>query len=199
MLTHTVSLKLQLPACLTIHNQSPDIKLVSPVYFCNGAVCPKLTKQQIDISTKIRVCFEINAIRNDFEGALLYKLQRRSGNQRDMNTSTTETKNGTKYVHMLIIWKVKYSEPFAYVALVEHSKEFAWNETELRRLYNKNCGWIEINGDIKSYTWFMDDNIALKTPFEASVSEGNFALSISISEERESSHVMKPFCINPER
>jgi hypothetical protein len=59
MLIYAVSLIFQLPAYITIHNQCLN-KLVSPVYFCNGIVCSKLSDQQIDIGTKMRASFKIN-------------------------------------------------------------------------------------------------------------------------------------------
>jgi hypothetical protein len=69
MLMYIFSLRLQLLPCVTIHNQCSNIELVSPVYFDNGAICPKLSDRQIDIDTKMRAYFEINTTQNDVEGA----------------------------------------------------------------------------------------------------------------------------------
>jgi hypothetical protein len=76
MLIYAVRLALQSPECVTIHNQCLNIELVSPVYFGNGVVCPKLSDRQIGIGTTMRTCLEIYATHNEFEGALLFKLQR---------------------------------------------------------------------------------------------------------------------------
>jgi hypothetical protein len=133
MLIHTVSLDLQLPSRVNIHNQCLNIKLISPVYFSNGAVCFMLSGQQIDIDTRMSASFEINATQDEFEDALLYRLQRyvESNDQNSVDTSATETnKNEAKCVQVLVAWKVKDFENSLYVVLVEHTKEFIWNEDE---------------------------------------------------------------------
>jgi hypothetical protein len=113
MLIYTASLKLQLPTSIIIHNQYSNIKLISSVYFGNSAICPKLSDQQMDIDTATKIRFEIYATQDEFEGALLYKLQRNYHDQHDMNTSTVEThKNEANYVYMLVAWKMKDSKPF---------------------------------------------------------------------------------------
>jgi hypothetical protein len=123
MLMYAASLELQLPARMTIHNQCSNIELVSPVYFGNGTIYPKLTNQQIDIGTAMNASFEIYATQDNFERALLYKLQRYSGSQYNMDTSIAETnKNEAKCAQMLVAWKVEDSRLFAYVVLVENTK-----------------------------------------------------------------------------
>jgi hypothetical protein len=201
MLMYTASLDLQLPACVTIQNQFPNIKLVSPVCFGNNAACPKLSDQRIDIDTGMYVSFEIYATQDDFEGALLYKLQRNIGSddQRNTDTLSTETnKNETKCVQMFAAWKVKDSNPFLYVVLIEHAKEFIWNENELRILYNKNHNRLKKYDGTRSDIWLIDDNITLKVSFEVRGLKGNFELSISISEE-EGYDYMRPLCVDLER
>jgi hypothetical protein len=198
----TVSLDLQLPACVIIHNQCLNTKLVSPIYFGNGAVCPKLSDQQIDIDAKMNASFEIYATQDDFESALLYKLQRYSkpNIQSDTNTLTTETnENKAKCVQIFIAWKMKESKPFIYAVLVEHIKEFIWNEDELRKLYDRSCGWLKEYDSTISDTWFIDDNMILETSFKVRGSKGNFELSIFIAEEEENYYAMRPLCINPKR
>jgi hypothetical protein len=198
-LIYTVSLELELSACVIIHNQCPSIKLISPVYFGNGAVCPRLYSQQIDIGTETKSIFEINATQDEFEGALLYKLQRydKSDDQSDMATSTTETnEKEAKCLQMLVTWKLKDSKPFVYVVLVEHTKEFTWNEDGLRKLYYGNHDKFKKYDDTTSETWFMDDNMALKMITKVRGLKGNFELSISISEEERDDHAMRPLRID---
>jgi hypothetical protein len=197
-LIYIPSLEFQSPTSVIIHNQCLNIELISPVYFGNGVVCPKLSDQQIDINTEMKIRFEINTTQDEFEGGLLYKLHRNLHDQNDMDVSTTET-HETKYVYMLVAWKMKDSKLFAYVVLVEHTKEFIWNEDKLRKLYDKNHDLLEkYNGTI-SGTWFMDDNITLKTVSKAGGSKGNFKLSISISEGKRTSYAIRPLCIDLER
>jgi hypothetical protein len=199
MLMHIISLDIQLPSCVTIHNQCLNIELVSPVYFGNGVVCSKLSDQQISIGTAMRACFEINITQDEFEGALLFKLQRYSDSQYNMDTSAVETdENEATHVYILITWKVGDSKLFAYVALVEHTKQFAWNEDELRKLYDKNHDRLDKCDDIVSNIWLVDNNTTLKTTFEIRSLKGNFGISMSISEERDD-YAMRPIWMNTER
>jgi hypothetical protein len=173
--------------------------LVSPVYFGNGAVCPKLSNQRIDIDTEMNACFEIETTQNDFEGALLFGLERCS-NWYNMDTSTTETnKNKTPHVHILAIWKVKDSKPFVRVVLVEHTREFTWNEDKLRKLYDKNFGWLKEYNNPMSDTWLMNSNVVLRISFKVKLLKENFELNISISEEEKDDYVMKPLYVDLER
>jgi hypothetical protein len=58
-LMYVISLALQLPACITVQNQCLNAKLLSPVYFGNCVVCPKLFGQQIEIGIGTSARFEI--------------------------------------------------------------------------------------------------------------------------------------------
>jgi hypothetical protein len=202
MLIYTVSLKLQLPPRVIIHNQCSKINLVSPIYFGNGAVCPKLSYQQIDINAKTRVCFEINATQDDFEGALLYKLQRhvKSDNRRNMNILTTEiNENDAKCIQMLVAWKVEDSKFFVLLALIEHAKKFTWDGDELKKLYYKNRLWLKRYVSTTLDIWSMDNNMALKTTFRVRDLQGDSDLSISISERENNGYAVRPIWINTER
>jgi hypothetical protein len=200
MLIHTISLALQLSSCVVIHNQCSNIKLVSPVYFCNGAVCSKLSSQRIDIGAKRKACFEFNTIRDEFEGALLFKLQRCSDRQRNMDTTTTKAdKREAKCVQLVVAYKVKDSKLFLYVSLIKLPKKFTWNENKLKKLYDKNRSWLKEYNNTTSHKWIMDDNTILKTAFSARDLKRIFEISISISEEEIDDNSMRPFCINFER
>jgi hypothetical protein len=200
MLIYTISLELKLSPCVTIYSQCSNIKLLSPVYFGNGATCPQLSSQQIDTSTKMIACFEINATQDDFEGALLFKLQRYSDSQYDIDTSITETdKSGATHLHMLVAWKGKDSKPFLHIALVEHAKEFTWNEDELRKLYDKNRGWLKEYDNVTSNVWLMNNNMVVKMVSKVRGIKENFELSIFIYEEEMNKYAMKPLCIDLKR
>jgi hypothetical protein len=199
MLIYVVSLEFQLPPCVHILNLCSTIKLVSPVYFGNGTVCSKLPDQQIDSDAATRAYFEINDIQGDFEGALLLKLQICPDGQCNMDTSTTETKDETQCVQMLIAWKVNDAKLLAHVALIEHTKEFTWSEDKLKNLYNKNHDHFKEYSDTISETWFINANTVLRTTFNASGLKRTPELSISISEGEKSSCAIGPFCMDPER
>jgi hypothetical protein len=102
MLIYTLSLKFRLPSSIIIYNLCLNTRLISPVYFGNGAVCPKLSSQQIDIGAVMAANFDIYPTQSEFEGALLYKLQINLHNGHDMNALTTETnRNEEAHVYML--------------------------------------------------------------------------------------------------
>jgi hypothetical protein len=198
MLIYAVSLKFQLAACITIHNRCSNTKLASPIYFGRGAVCPKLSNQQIDISAKMKVSLEISTIQDEFEGVLLFKLQRYSKRQRNMNILNTETnRREAECVQMLVAWKMKGSKLFLHVALIEHAKKFAWNEDKLKKLYDKNHSWLKECDNTMSYTWFMDDDTTLRTTFRSL--KRTLKLDIYISEKKRDDYVMRPLGINLKR
>jgi hypothetical protein len=199
MLIYAVSLKLQLPACITIHNQCSNNKLVSPIYFGNGAVCPRLSKQRVNIGAKMEAHFEINT-KHEFEVALLFKLQTCSKRRRNMNKLTVKTNDGeADCVYMLVACKVKDSKLFLHVTLVEHTEEFAWNKDRLKKLYDENHSWLKEYDSTKSYTWFMNNNIALKTTFKVRNLKRALELDMYVSEKKRDCHAVRPLDINIKR
>jgi hypothetical protein len=199
ILIYAIRLAPLLPSYVIIYNQCPNIKLALSAYFGNGIVYPELSGQQVDISTTTKASFEINITQEDFEGALLFRLQRYSNSQCNTDKLIMATdKSETTHVHMLVAWKVKDSKPFANVILVEHIKEFIWNENKLRKMYDKNYNRLKEYDDTISNTWFIDDNMTLKTTFRVRNVEENFKLSISISKEVRNYYAMRPLWIELE-
>jgi hypothetical protein len=218
MLIYTARFELQLPACVIIHVQCLNIKLISPVYFSNGAVCPKLSDQQVEIGINENASFEIYTVQDEFEGALLFQLQfyptswfvqpreciyHRMGLRGNfgcqcgfVTTCTKVDEDETKYVQLLVAWRVKYSKPFSYVALIEHTEEFTWDEDKLKGLYDKNYGWLKKYDDTQSDIWFIDDNMSLRTLSRVESLEGNFELNVVISDEERDDYAMSPICFD---
>jgi hypothetical protein len=202
VLIYAVSLKFQLSPCVTIHNQCSNIKLVSPIYFGNGAVCPKLSNQQIDIGTERKACFKINATQNNFEGALLFKLQKE--NRFSIYSSSLFNlqryfNSKAKCVQMLIAWKVKESKLLSYVVLIEHDKTFIWNENVLKKLYDNSRDWLKEYNDTILETWLMDDDIVLETTLGVKGLKGSFELIISISKGEKNDFDIRPLYVDLER
>jgi hypothetical protein len=198
MLMHAVSLDLQLPAYLTIHNRCSSTKLISPVYFGSGAIHSKPFDQQMELETEMNASFEINAVQDDFEGALLFKLQSHPDSQHNTDALTTEF-NETTCIQMLVAWKVEDSKPFAHVVLIEHAKKLTWNEDKLRKLYRNNHDRLKKYDGATSDKWFIDDNMILRTSFKIRGLKGNFELIISISEEERDDYAMRPLCLDLKR
>jgi hypothetical protein len=197
MLIYIASNALQLPSCVIIHNQCSNVELVSPVYFGNDTAYLKLSDQQINIGTEVKIRFEIYTTRDEFKGALLFKLQGYSNSQYDMNTSITEIdKNETKYVQMLVFWGIKDTKLSLYAALTEHAEEFTWSEDALRKLYYENRDWLKEYDDTISDTWLVNDNMTLKTTLNTEDLKRAFELSVSISEEKKDDYAMRPLYID---
>jgi hypothetical protein len=154
----------------------------------------------MNIGAKMNASFEIYTTQPDFEGALLFKLQKYSDRQSDECTLTTETdKNMATHIYMVVAWKAKDTEPFAYITLIESSKEFIWNGGEFKRLYYENRSWFKkYNGTI-SNVWLVNDNMVLKTTFNARDLKRIPEISISISEEGDPNHAMEPLWFNTTR
>jgi hypothetical protein len=160
---YAVSPNFLLSSRIIIHNQCLNAKLVLSAYFGNGVVYSELSGQQVDIGPATKASFEIKATQDDFEGALLFKLQRYSNNQYNMGTSVIGINNvETKCVQMLVVWRSKDSKLLLRVIFVEHVKEFIWSENELRELYYKNYSRLKEYDDTILDIWFMDDNMTLK-------------------------------------
>jgi hypothetical protein len=115
-----------------------------------------------------------------------------------VDTSITET-NETTCIQMLVAWKVEGSKPFAHVILIEHAREFTWNEDKLKKLYDKNLNQSMECDIIRSDTWLVNDNMILKISFQVRGMRGNFGLNISISEEEKDDYAMRPLYVDLER
>jgi hypothetical protein len=72
-----VSLALQSPVLLNIHNQCQGINLTSPVYFIHGGRWPIAPDQAIDVNAVMQNPIEFDAKQNILEGALVYRIQRK--------------------------------------------------------------------------------------------------------------------------
>jgi hypothetical protein len=117
-----------------------------------------------------------------------------------MDTSTMEIdKDEATHIHMLAAWEMKDAKPFACVILIEHTKEFTWNENKLKELYYKNRSWLKEFGGTTSYTWFMDNHMVLKTTFIAKDLKRTPEISISVYEKEKDASTMRPLWMDTER
>jgi hypothetical protein len=69
----------------------------------------------------------------------------------------------------------------------------------LKELHYENHDWLREFNDTISNTWLMDNNIILKTIFNARDMRRDSELSISISEERKDDYAMRPLYVDLER
>jgi hypothetical protein len=185
---------------ITIHNLHPDLVLMSPVYFSNGATCHVFPSQQTNTGTTMEASFGIIFKQEDFKGALLHKLQRnystRTNNQ--SNSCTTFIKHTTTNVYLLIVWDVgDYFHNF-YIRLIECDDDFILDEDKLLSLYWKYDYRLHVKYESDLITWLIHRDSVIKTRF--SITYGSdYKLNIIIFEGTWIYNTEEPIKIDPKR
>jgi hypothetical protein len=197
----TVSLTLRGIMDVTVHNQYPDIELVSPVYFCNRGVYNEYPVERTDVGAMMMISFQFGLDKLP-GGILMYGVQRKGNIESDHQFSTDATsieavEDTSKITRLLVAWKIEhFGEPKVYIVLVEHDKDLEWDEDKLRWLHQK-C-WHPLNAWINPTrnNWLLDDGAVLETT--SKVMNGGHRWDISIS-EGDNDNVMRPLWIDVER
>jgi hypothetical protein len=185
---------------ITIHNLYPGLELTSPVYFSSGTTCHVPSSQKKDASNTMIASFGIGFKQKDFEGALLYKLQRRyaTRTENQPNNSTAPVEDAVKNVYLLVVWDLKcYFHKFR-VCLIECPDEFTWNEDKLWTLYSRYPGQSYKDHKSSIVTWLMHDNTVMKTRFDITYGS-DYKLDIIISEGAGKYNMEEPVKINPKK
>jgi hypothetical protein len=171
-----VSLALQLPLSLNIHNLCQDISLVSPVYFIHGGKWHITPDQEIDVSAVMRNCIGPDAEQDILEGALVYMIQRKH---------VESAHDESKLIWLLIAWNGEYTKGLHVHALViEHNKRL--DEDRLKRLYQKHWPLLKARASTVKSNWALNDATMLATTIK--VASGGYEWNIFISEERKIKH-----------
>jgi hypothetical protein len=187
---------------MTVFNQYLDIKLASPVYFCNNGTYNEYPIERTDNNVMMKIGFRFGLDKLS-GGILMYKVQRkrdtRSNYQSSTNTTSTETVEDTlKMMRLLMVWRIERSWKFRVrIVLVEHGDELILDEDKLAQLYIKFDNQLSRNYDSFQSTWLVCDNIILMTAYEV-VQEEGIGLKITISKGAKK-YAMKPIWIDPER
>jgi hypothetical protein len=191
VLMYTISLPIKPSFKLNIYNQCLNVGLAFPTYITgNGLECHRPPNHKVYAEDIMRSGFIIELDCESF-GLLMYKVQRQS------HKSTETGEDTSNDVHLLVVWRISESkELHADVLLVEYAKEFTWNEDKLKKLYYENHDRLKESNSTASDIWFVDDNMTLKTIFDAKDLKENIVLSIFIFEEKKSNYAMRPFCID---
>jgi hypothetical protein len=81
-------------------------------------------------------------------GSLICKLQRKQSHD-----SAVIDQDTSSIAQPLVVWNISgCNKSHVDILLVEHTKEFSWNEDKLRKLYDKNYDWLKECNDITSDT-----------------------------------------------
>jgi hypothetical protein len=185
---------------ITIHNRYPGLELASSAYFSKNTVCHVSPNQQIGTGAIVEASFEAVSMRENFEGALLYKLQRKYATKTDNwpNYSTTFIKDTTTSTYLLVAWRIgDYYHTFP-VCLIECIDDFIWNEDMLWVLYKECSLTFQMHYKSGISTWLMNDGTVLKT--RRSITYGSDCkLDIVISDGIWEYDMEEPIEIDPER
>jgi hypothetical protein len=151
---------------MNIHNQYPDIELVSPVYFCVGGTYYEYPVEETNKDTVMKFDFRFDPDKDESGSILMYEIRRKehvvSDHQSSIDTIYTKVvEEIPRPMRLLLIWKIKHledEEPNLSVVLVEHDTELVLNEDKLALLY-ENVNYIPTN--YFRSTWLICDNMVL--------------------------------------
>jgi hypothetical protein len=181
-----VSLTLQSPVSLNIHNQSQVINLISPVYFMHGGRWRVIPDQEIDVNTTTRNHIGFDSGQNILEGALVYRIQRKRAES---------AQDESKHIQLLVAWRGKYTGKLhVRVMVIEHDREL--DKDNMKKLYQKY--WHLLNTLINPVgsNWLLNDTEVLATT--VIIMNGGYRWDISISEGK-GDNIERPLWLNVER
>jgi hypothetical protein len=164
---------------------------VSPAYIVHGWLeCCKAPDYKVCAGNIMRSGFIIKS-GNEFDGALIYKLQRRQSHE-----STEISGDTSSIAQFLVVWRISASNKlYAAVLMVEYDKRL--DKDDLRELYHRNFGRFKLCPDATTETWSLDDNTALKTTFN--IVDEDHILYITITEIERDNSAKIPTYIDSER
>jgi hypothetical protein len=126
-----------------IRNQCSNFELASPAYFGYHTIWNIQPDQKGDVNAMISASFVKEAVKREFENALIYKLQKK------------------KNIQLLVIWKSDNSHEFPVRALlIKHNNTTTWCEDTLEKLHSMYPFLFKDNPTAKD-TWLLDDATVL--------------------------------------
>jgi hypothetical protein len=201
MLMYIISLTLHKTMVMTVHNQYPDMKLVSPICFCNRGRRYKYRIKKTDTGAMMKYDLKFDFDQDTLEGILMHEIQRkeneRSNHQSSINTAYTKTiEEASKMTRLLVAWKIDRSGGSKVrIILVECDDKLVLNEDKLAQLYEKIN---DIPPGYHAITWLMCDNTVLETTYEIEQKTG-IELKITISEGDKDENTKSALWIDPMR
>jgi hypothetical protein len=185
---------------VTIHNQHPNLELISPVYCSKNATCHISPNQQTDNDNIMEASFGIVSKQKSVKGALLYKLQRKCTTETDnqLDNSIVLIENTTTNMYLLVIWDVKDGYHGFRVCLIEFTDDLPWDEDMLWTLRHRYKRQFLENYKPTIITWLVHGDIVMKTRRDITF-ESDYKLNIGISERNRGYNMLKPMKIDPKR
>jgi hypothetical protein len=180
-------------------NICPDVELVDPLYFSDGAVCCESSDMKMAPNSVLNAVFKVNPAWSTFEGALICRLRKKGTNsgQQPSAATTNVNENGSRHVRLLVGWKVKRFEGLrVYMLLLEHGEEFVWTEDKLAKQHKEFRGRLNVHNGALENTWLMEDGSVLKLALD-SAGNRKYGISITISKVQQDSYASVPIWIEP--
>jgi hypothetical protein len=201
MLMCVISLTLHNTMIITVHNQYPDVKLVSPVYFCNHGKRYKYRVKKVHDGAVINIGFRFDLDQDELGGIMMYEVQKNVISNHQFSTDTTSAKvieKALNMIRLLVTWKIGRSgEPKVKIMLVEYDRGLILREDKLAQLYEK-VNDIPFGQNPSGYTWLMCDNAALTATHEV-MRKAGLGLKIIVSQGVRRMDAIKPMWIDSER
>jgi hypothetical protein len=201
MLMYIISLTIHKTMVMTVRNQYPDMKLVSPICFCNRGKCYKYRVKRTNTDVVLNFDLKFDFDQDTLEGILMYEIQRkrnrRSDHQSSINTAYAKViEEASKMTRLLVAWKIDRSGGSKVrIILVECDDKLVLNEDKLAQLYKRVN---DIPSGYHAITWLMCDNTVLETTYEIEQKTG-IELEITISEGDKDENTKSALWIDPER
>jgi hypothetical protein len=191
VLMYDISLSIEPSLKLNIHNQCLSVNLVSPTYLIDyRSTCYIPPNYKVRTGSTMSSSF---ALKSDYvTGVLTYRLQRKWS-----YVSTGIGKDTSNDVQLLVVWRTSEYGLSADVLMIEHDKEFDWNESNLGKLYNKNMDQFRQCHNHAIEIWSLDDDVALMITSE--IMNEDLILDITISELEKDNGARAPARIEPGR
>jgi hypothetical protein len=185
---------------INVFNSCTSLELASPVHCSNGTVCCISPSQQTDLDTTMEASFGIVSVREDFKGALLYKLRRKYviKNDYQSDSSTASIENTTTDIYLLVALGIEDGWDDFHVCLVECTNDFTWDEGKLWALHSQYKDQFHRNYYYNVVTWLMRDDAVIKIRHKVTYGS-EYKLDIFISEGIGECTMNKPMKIDPER
>jgi hypothetical protein len=104
----------------------------------------------------------------------------------------------SKSTQLLVTWRGEYTKGLdVHALLVEHDKEFNWDEDKLKKLYQKYWYLLETWASFIGKNWLLNDATVLTTV--DIVRNGGYRWIIFVCDEKVDYYVMRPLWIDAER
>jgi hypothetical protein len=175
---------------LMIHNQSPGVELVSPIYAGDATTCCLSPDQRVNVGSMMQTGFNIELDQDKSIGVLMYKLQKKNTDR--SNEKTLFNEDETTCIQFVVIWRVYRSgKSYVYSFLIEHDKDCIWDRDKLIKLYEQ-YSLIDMKYAPIEYTWLISGNSVLMTRVNVTRKSGCYKLEMTIAESSIKDDTLRP-------